>query len=326
MSASNASRLSGGARILLYRELQTMTTAGIPIVTAVSQLTERSRGSLTTRVLEEFGAALRSGASMGEAAEKSRLADPFELALFRVGESVGDLHPLFQHMIDRLERERELARSLLVGLIYPVLLIHVAILLVPLHTLFGAEGSLGKYLVRSFVPLSILYALAILGTVLRRPLSGVFDSVGMHLPIVGRIKRRAELTQFFSALEPLYAAGIPIGDAVREAAGTCGSPTARAAANRVADQVDAGKPFSEALKGEPLFPPDTQGMVESAERSGDMGPTFKVLFKQHEGSLKNSLRIVAIVIPILVFMGVAVYIGWLVISFWAGYFSQFDAL
>ena len=322
MSASNAPRLGGGARIHLYRELQTMTTAGIPIVTAISQLTERNRGTLTVRVLEDFGAALRSGAPMGEAAQKARLADPFELALFRVGESVGDLHPLFQHMIDRLERERELARRVLVGLIYPILLIHVAILLVPLHTLFGAEGSLGKYLLRSFVPLGILYTLAILGYLLRRPLGGVIDSVGMHLPVLGKIKRQAELTRFFSALEPLYAAGIPIGDAVRQAAGTCGSPTARAVGTRVADRIDAGKPLSEALKGEPLFPPDCQGMVETAERSGDMQPTFKVLFKQHEGNLKHSLKIVSIVVPILVFGGVAVYIGWLVVSFWVGYYNR----
>jgi len=263
---------------------------------------------------------------MGEAAETSRLADPFELALFRVGERVGDLHPLFQYMIDRLERERDLARRLLIGLIYPVLLIHVAILLVPLHTLFGAEGSVGTYLVRSLLPLGILYGLATLGFLLRRPLSGLIDSVGMHLPVVGGIKRQAELTQFFSALEPLYSAGIPIGDAVRQAAGTCGSPTARTAATRVADRVDGGMPLSEALRDEPLFPPDTRRLVESAEKGGDMGPTFKVLFKQHEDRLKNSLRIVSIVIPILVFMGVAVYVGWLVISFWAGYISRFDDL
>ncbi len=92
-----------------------------------------------------------------------------------------------------------------------------------------------------------------------------------------RVPRR-ELIYFCFQMEQMVNAGIGILDALRDYADTLPPGALRDVISGVAEQIEAGSEFSEALAGHPaVFSTLFVDLIRAGERSGELGPVLKHL-------------------------------------------------
>ncbi len=110
------------------RELSTLIRAGIPLDQALSILGSLAEGKPLGDLLGEVRARVKEGSSLADAVDnQDRVFTPFYVNMLRAGESGGALEVVLERLADHLERNKEVRDSLVSALIYPAILIVVAV-------------------------------------------------------------------------------------------------------------------------------------------------------------------------------------------------------
>jgi type II secretory pathway component PulF len=142
------------------------------------------------------------------------------------------------------------------------------------------------------------------------------------VPVLGTARHYLALSRLSAALEALIAAGVTIIEAWELAATASGSPALRRAVLAWRPRVNSGETPAEAVRASPRFPELFASQYTSGEVSGKLDETLRRLrdYYQEEGSRK--LHAVAQWTPRLVYLVIALMIGWRVVSFWTSYFNE----
>ncbi|MEN3112465.1 type II secretion system F family protein [Uliginosibacterium paludis] len=286
-------------RIHFFFHLEHLLRAGIPLMDALQELREGSGqeriGPILTKLLEKIG----HGSSFADAiSEHPQVFDPVAQALIRAGENSGNLTQVLAETGSMLRREDEFRAFLRKLSIYPSIVLAVAlcaisvslVFVVPeLAKLFKATGAPLPAQTRALLWLSntirqhsalLLFALiaAPLSTVLAvRQSAGAartWDKLKLELPVIGNVYRKIMLARFTSLLALLYAAGIPIMQAL---ALTQGVVTNRIVADALAfasTQVSRGMSLSDAFSDATVFPSLVIRMLRLGEQTGALDPAL----------------------------------------------------
>jgi type II secretory pathway component PulF len=310
-----------------YRQLATMLDAGLALERALLTLQEQAGYGALRQALEDIRERVASGDRLVEALRRhSGLFQELEIAVIDAGERSGVLPDNLERLADYLEALYHARRRLMVGLAYPVILVHLAILIPPIPILMST--GVGAYLETVFRGFLVLYGLAagiyLLLRLIRRPESGrmLLDRILLSLPFFGRLLLRLSTSRFTRILATLYGAGIPVIESLRIASESCGNQVVSEAVLRVADGLDAGDRLSEAVAREPIFPRVFIEYVQTGEETGNLGGMMDKLGAYFRQEWESSLKLVVAVLPLLVYLSVALYIGYVVISFWLGHYGR----
>ena len=166
------------------RELATLLRAGMPLDRALTILATLTEGDRMRLLLEDVREQVKGGASLADAMQAQEgVFSRFYINLLRAGEAGGALEVVLERLAEHLEQSRDVRDTLLTALIYPAILIFVA--LVSIFILLG-------YVVPQFTEL--------------------FEGVGQVLPLPTRITIASGefLQQYGWVLVLLAAAGAPV--------------------------------------------------------------------------------------------------------------------
>jgi len=255
-----------------YQNLSTLLAAGVPLLRALKTSGTRLSGR-TRAAWRDIADSAANGSSLAEAmALHPRIFKRIDRLVVRAGENSGMIAEVFEELAHWQHVHQRTRRLLISGLLYPLILIHVAVLLIPLPPLIlGRIGPVDYaltvlgHLMVFYVPLAVLALLHA-----RLPDTGLFrrlcDGLLIRMPVLGKAVRMLALSRFCRSFHMLLAAGVPIASGVEQALDACGNISVRGQLAGGADSVHRGRPFAAGL--DPTLQLDFRASWEVAEQSG----------------------------------------------------------
>jgi type IV pilus assembly protein PilC len=306
----------------LYYQLGSLVSAGVPIIQALEQLLRNPPSSAFREPLSRLIFQINSGQNFaGAMIQSGQWISEFDIALLDAGERSGRLEMCFKILANYYRERGKLLRQVLSSLAYPLLLIHLAVLIIPTSMLVALvwRGEVTPFIFQKliiFIPLyALLFAIAYIFQGERgENLRTTVENFCAAIPIFGSARRDLALARLSAALEALINAGAPVFEAWQLASRSSGSPALQRAVSAWRPRFEAGETPAELLRASKQFPEFFANLYHSGEISGKQDETLRRLY------------VVAQWMPKLVYFGVALFIAWQVISFWSGYFQQINTL
>lgn len=317
-------------RAQLYEQLSALLGAGVPVVRALNVLIKtktlgRDRGGLR-KVLRE----VEEGTPLGEAlAGAGRAVPELDRAVIAVGERSGRLDQTLTLLAASCQQSAVLAGETLSRLVYPVMILHVALLVFPVTLIVDmvVEGQAMPFLVQKLKMFGGLYgAVFLLGYGLPRLFGGapaaLAEAVVRRVPVLGRSLHRLALARLAFALDVQLSAGIGAIEAWSRAAGVCGSHAIRREVYTWQGPLEAGATPGELAGRSRWFAGVFAEFYQTGELSGRLEDSLQRIQQvcREEGSA--GLRLLAEWVPRVIYLALVLYVAYFVIAFYGGYFSS----
>jgi len=335
-------RFTGDQLMAFTRELATLLRAGLPLDRALETLIGLAASPYAATFLQGIRDEVRGGKAMSQALDARReVFSRFYVNIVRAGEAGGALATVLTRLADTMERNKELRETVKSALIYPIILIGVAvasvmILLVYVVPQFQQTFSqAGKALplpteVVIFVGTALkkwwwaMIAFVVLAVVwarrkLREPrFRSRFDARILKLPVLGDLVAKIEVARFSRTLATLIGNGVTLLGALSIVKETMGNVVLAASLDGVTARLREGKGFGKPLTETGLWPRLATQMILVGEESGRLeemlGRVADVYDREVQVAVK---RFLAILEPALI-LGLAVLIGGIVFSILLG--------
>lgn len=332
-SARAAGVRFGGAELgLLLRQLATLTRASLPLEEALSATVEQTEKPRAKRVLASVRARVLEGHGLAEAMAGYPKAFPeFVRSSVAAGEQSGRLEAVLGRLADFAENRDEVRRSIIVALIYPAVLVTVAVLVVAglltwvvpqVIQVFERMDTQLPVLTRGLLALSeglrswggaILMVIALAavagGWALTRPrLRERIDAFMLKVPLIGALARATNAAQFTRTLSLLVGSAVPVLDALKVSSRVLGNRAMRADVERAAGRVREGSGIAQALGESGYFPPVALRLIAGGERSGQLDVMLDAAADTLERQVRSTMSILMGVLEpaLILFMGVIV--------------------
>jgi general secretion pathway protein F len=322
-------RVSVDARAALYRELAALLKAGLPVAQAMDVIISTPEYAALSGELAAARDQVREGHSLARAlAALGGASRPMEQAAMEVGEHSGSLGPVLEQLAGFLEEQDLLRERIVTALIYPCIVITVAVLLavimlgvmmprfarmfedarLELPALTKAMLALGD----SFMALMVVGLVLLLGGLwlfrLRLRQSAAlrlrYDQWLFRLPLAGQSRAALANLRFARTMSLLLQGGVSLVEAMMLAARATGSCWIEACMNRESEAVRQGSSLADALRRVPPLSGALPGWIRAGEASGELVPLLENaaqrFFRQWNRSIARSMQVMEPALMILV--------------------------
>lgn len=326
------SRIPTQEFLIFNQELATLLRAGMPLVQSLELLKRRVDTPVFRRVLDDVYERVRAGAALSEAfdAHGDLLPGVYTASLL-AGERSGNLDAVLRRFVDYTKIVATVQRKTVSALVYPAILIGLAITLVAIIVLNVVPAFTDFYatfdeelpaltqiivgfsnFVRSrFVLLLVGLAVTTAALLYWIRLPGQrarFDRAVLHVPLLGDVARKFATSQMARTLATLLGGGLPLVNALDI---TSKSVSNRFLANElaaVAVRVREGSSFSGSLDARGVFPEVAVKMAEVGESTGALQDMLNAVADFFDEDISTSLeRFVTLVEPtLLVILGIVI--------------------
>jgi len=303
-----------------YYALAQHLEAGLSLVEGI-----RSLEGVPVRDRKRMADALASGTPVDDVLnEAPAWVSETDRQVISAGHTAGVLPSTFRNLSDQHRSRQQAQRAVLGASIYPILVLHFAIVVLPAGQL--VSGSVGDYLREVFsllVPLWFFLALLVFAIKWRIRAIGV---VGDLLPGIRGYRRYGALRDVCSVLRAFLTAGCRLDEAWYGACAATGRQSFIKAGVRCAETIQAGSPPSGILDQLKVFPPEFCRIYRSGEQTGKLEDSLRLLEEDYGRKAATSLAAASFWYPKILFLAVAVYLAVKVVGFYAGYFDMIDSL
>lgn len=260
-------------RIRFYQQLAVLVRAGVPIRASLVRLKERIAGNEVAVLSEKVSAGERIGEAFAAAG-----FSPFECHLVTAGERSARLDTVFQHLSEFWARELEMRQALPRPLYYPLVVLHLVVLMSALVEL--ADISWPLVLVHFLGRMALLYVVGFIVYIVVRVSwsSPVMQRIWLHAPFIGRSLKTAYAYRWITALKLEFSAGISLSRAVGDAWRASGCVGCDRLAEEGEQAMRERADLSTLVRRWKQLPRDWSDFIEMAEISG----AFEAAFKQLE--------------------------------------------
>jgi type IV pilus assembly protein PilC len=146
-------------------------------------------------------------------------------------------------------------------------------------------------------------------------------SLGL-IPIIGGMRRDLALSRFSAAYDMQLEAGVNVLGALEASGRASASASLREATGRAVADVRSGEPVSTALTATRVFPERFLRAFMIGEESGRLDQELRSLSDEYRVGGLRKLEALSEWVPRMIFIAVAVMVGWKVFSFYAGYLES----
>lgn len=310
-----------GPRAELYHRLSVMFESGLPVLRALELAAAQTRGRLG-KALRHMAAAAGEGTTLAETmAAHPNVFSRLETLTVEAAETSGDLPGTFRRLADYYAFRDRARGTISSGLVYPVLVFHIAAFVIPISPFVSGVIGLDGYLLEAASTLLLLYvpAAAIWSVVRFTPKTGplrwMLDALTLGIPVLGPAMRELALSRFARAFQILYRTGsIPVATCVERAAELSGNAVVRGWFEGAAACAREGVPLSEGFSRRAPEMFRESWMV--AEESGKLEETAGRLAEVSAEESERRFAAFAAWFPRVVYALVAIY---LIINIFRGF-------
>jgi general secretion pathway protein F len=328
--------------LALTRELATLLRAGLTLDRALEILISLSPTPAVATLLQGLRDDVRGGKALSQALDARRsVFSRFYVNIVRAGEAGGALGEVLQRLADTMERTKELRESVKSALIYPSLLVLVAVVSVAILLVFvvpqfeSTFAQAGKALPVPTMVVVLIgkfmrgYWWAVLGVTFlfvmwyrRRGLvpavRRVRDGKRLRMPLLGDLLGKVETARFARTLATLLGNGVTLLSGLAIVKETMTNTVMAEALDGVIAKLREGKGFGRPLAETGLYPRLATQMILVGEESGRLEEMLARVADVYDREVQASIkRFLAVLEPALI-LSLAVVIGGIVFSILMG--------
>jgi type IV pilus assembly protein PilC len=336
---------------VMTRQLATMVTSGMPILRCLYVLESQAENKLLRTTLAGVRADVEAGLLLSDALERyPKVFSPLYVAMVRAGETGGVLEECLLRVADQVEKDASLRRQVRAAMVYPALVITVALtvllalvaFLIPVfEKVFkqfpGKLPGLSQFMVNFSHALTGQWYLFILvtgGLVVgfiswKRSKWGrnQWDRLKLRIPMkIGDVVQKVALARWSRTLASLTAAGVPIIQALEITGKTAGNVVIDEAMGSVIASVKSGGTIGEPLKHAGVFPPMVGQMVTVGEETGALDTMLSKVADFYEDEVAAAVKALASIMEPVMIIIVGSIVGVIVISMYLPLFSVYNAI
>lgn len=323
---------------VVTQELATLLKAGLPLDRCLEIMIGLSASEHVRQLMTQLREEVRAGAALSAAMEAQQgVFTRFYLNMIRAGEAGGALDVVLQRLTEFMERSRELKDTVKSALIYPAILVGVAVLSVAIllmwvvpqfSQMFEESGkalplptqfviAAGDF-VRSYWWAMVLATVGIyawFARQMRAPASRyVWDQRLLGLPLVGDLVGKLEVARFSRTLGTLLGNGVSLLTALSIVKETLNNTFMAAGLGVVASQLKEGKGLGKPLMETGLFPKLAVHLVMVGEETGKLQDMLIRIADIYDREVHSAVkRMLALMEPVLI-LGLGLVIGGIIMS------------
>ena len=330
-------RLKHQDQLEIARGLSNLLGAGIPADQALGMLLDLAETDAQQAALISWRDGLRDGKSLSDAIEQGDAeVSGFFVSVIRAGEAGGSLDSALVRLADYQERSKALRDSVVSALIYPAILLSVAVISVVILLTFvvpqfkdlfddmGAALPLptqivvgaGDFLLHWWWLLLLLIAAGawLFRRAMRQPaFRERFDRRLLSWPLIGPLLVRLDISRFAYTLGTLLQNGVPLLEGMQIVAQTVGNLSIRREINDAAGQLREGGRLAAAL-GKSHFTRLALQLIRIGEETGKLEPMLDQIGGIYDQEVQSQVkRMLALLEPALI-LGLGVLIAGIIMS------------
>ena len=354
---SNLFKAAGKKKIIpkdlavFFRQLATMMSAGVPLVQSFDIIGRGHENAGMRELILSIKNEVESGTTLADSLAKHPIYfDELVICLVAAGEQAGVLETLLNKIATYKEKTEYLKAKIKKAMFYPTAVMVVAfivtaillIFVVPqFESLFSNFGADLPAFTRVVVNLSEFmqdYWWIIVGVVgaavvgfqqgkkRSRKFGRVLDRVVLKLPIIGPIMHKAAIARYARTLSTMFAAGVPLVEALQSVAGATGNVVYSDAVLMIKDSVATGQQLTFAMNQTGLFPNMVEQMVAIGEESGALDSMLSKVADFYEQEVDDAVDALTSLLEPLIMSVLGVLIGGLVVAMYLPIFKMGAAI
>jgi type IV pilus assembly protein PilC len=344
--------LSRGGRIgerdiaLFTRQLATMMKSGVPLLQAFDIGIKGSGNPALARLLNDVRNDVETGSSLSQAFGKHPVHfDRLFVNLVAAGEQAGILDNLLDRLATYKEKIIAIKGKIKSALFYPAAVVVVASLVVSVMMLFvipefknvfssfGADLPAPTLFVIAISDFFVNYWYAVFGLIIgvivsiaytyrrSKAMQIAVDRVVLKLPVVGDIIRKATVARWTRTLSTMFAAGVPLVEALDSVGGASGNHVYLTATNEIQSEVSTGSSLTVAMQNARVFPSMVVQMVSIGEESGQLDSMLGKVADFFEQEVDDAVSGLSQLLEPLIMVFLGTIIGGLVVAMYLPIFK-----
>jgi type IV pilus assembly protein PilC len=336
--------------VVFTRTFSTMVDAGLPLVQCLEILSEQTENAILAKAIRAIRGDVEAGSTYADALRKHpKVFDALYCNMVEAGEVGGILDTVLNRLATYMEKSMSLKRQVKSALVYPTVVITVAVgvvsfLMVFVIPVFGKIfTSLGSTLplptkivmsLSSFMQHYFILMIAmVVGVVFfiryfHKTYRGarILDGMLLKFPVIGMLLRKVAVAKFTRTLSTLISSGVPILDGLEITARTAGNTIIEDAVMQTRTAISEGKTIADPLAETEVFPPMVIQMISVGESTGALDSMLSKIADFYDDEVDIAVaNLTQMLEPLLmVFLGISV--GGIVVAMYMPMFKLIGEL
>ncbi|HEY7566695.1 MAG TPA: type II secretion system F family protein [Gemmatimonadaceae bacterium] len=336
--------------VIFTRQFSTMINAGLPLVQALDILAKQTENKNLSNVTRSVVFDVESGHTVADALAKHPNAfTDLYVNMVAAGEAGGILDTILMRLATFLEKNDALVRKVKGAMIYPGVIMSVAVLAITVLLLFvipvfeSMFASVGLALplpTRIVMGLSRFlkgywwavgaggFALVVLFRRYYKTPNGklAIDKLMLKMPVLGDVLRKSAVSRFTRTLGTLISSGVSILDGLEITAKTAGNRVIQDAIMASRSSIASGETIAAPLQKSNVFPPMVISMIAVGEQTGGLDEMLSKIADFYDEEVDAAVSgLLSLLEPVMiVFLGVVV--GGMVVAMYLPIFDMINAV
>jgi type IV pilus assembly protein PilC len=329
------------------RQLATMMKAGVPLLQAFDIVAKGHSNPSVTRLLLEIKTDVETGSSLAQSFRKHPLYfDNLYCNLVGAGEQAGILDALLDRLAVYKEKILAIRGKIKKALFYPISVLVVAfivtavimIFVIPqfkeLFSSFGANLPAPTLVVMQISEIFVKWWWLIFGGIggtiwfamnaIKRSekLQFALDRFALKVPVFGDMVRKATIARWTRTLSTMFAAGVPLVEALDSVAGAAGNRVYFFATKKIQAEVSTGSSLTVAMQNSNVFPNMVLQMTAIGEESGALDSMLGKVADFFEREVDDAVDALSSLMEPMIMAVLGVVIGGLVVAMYLPIFKM----
>jgi general secretion pathway protein F len=346
--ADICSRVRTADLCAVTRQLATLLRAGMPVVPALSALTEQLHVTSGTRwyskndslagIIRDVRDDVNEGSTLSDAlAGYPNVFSPLFVNMVAAGEASGTLEDVLLNTAQMLEKRVDLAGKVKTAVAYPLMMTAVAAGVVVFLLSYVVPGITQIFLemdralpwptrfliatssfVRHYFVVITIAAFAgffAVAAACRTDQGKVLaDRFKLALPLFGKLFLKLEIARLTRTLAILLTSGIPILSSLDIVKGVVRNSIIAKALDSVKEAVGRGDNIANAIRRTGLFPPIVFHITATAQAGANMEQALENLADMYDREVENTARVLTSLVEPVVLLVMGIVVGFIVLA------------
>lgn len=345
-------RLKGGRKIktrdiaTFTRQFSTMMKAGVPLLQSFDIVGRGNPNPSLSKLIDTIRKDVETGTSLSNAFRKHPLYfNALYCNLVEAGEAAGILEDLLDRLATYMEKTEAIKGKIKSALMYPIAVISVAFIVVTImmlfvipsfkevFTSFGADLPGPTLMVIAMSEFFTSYWYIIFGVLIgggyfffqswkrSEKMQATMDRVLLRMPVFGALIRKATIARWTRTLSTMFAAGVPLVDALDSVGGASGNRVYADATRQIQQQVTTGTSLTVAMEAAKVFPPMVLQMTAIGEEAGSIDHMLSKAADFYEEEVDEAVKGLSSLLEPIIIVILGTVIGGIVVAMYLPIFK-----
>ncbi len=347
LRAGSSKKITDKDISLFTRQLATMMKSGVPLLQAFDIVGRGHANPAVGKLLLDIKADVETGSSLSQAFRKyPDYFDALYCNLVAAGEQAGILDSLLDRLATYKEKILGIKSKIKSALFYPIAVIVVAFIITAVIMIFvipafkdvfksfGADLPAPTLLVIAISDFFVAWWWAIFGAIggglysffqtwkRSEKMQMAMDGLLLRLPLFGEIIRKAVIARWTRTLATMFAAGVPLVEALDSVGGAAGNHVYKQATRQIQSEVSTGSNLTTSMQNVNLFPNMVTQMVAIGEESGALDSMLSKVADFFEAEVDDAVEGLSSLMEPLIMVILGTLIGGMVVAMYLPIFKM----